>query len=58
MKKKMMIGVIGGISLIVGVGQMYNYYILPVVRHKEMMEKIDRFDKRLEKLEKKIPFDE
>jgi len=53
-----MIGVIGGISLIVGVGQMYNYYILPVVRHKEMMEKIDRFDKRLEKLEKKIPFDE
>ena len=32
MKEKMFIGIIGGIPI-------YNYYILPVIRHKEMMEK-------------------
>jgi hypothetical protein len=30
----------------------YNYYILPIIRHKEMLYKIDGFDKRLKKLEK------
>ena len=30
----------------------YNYYLLPAIRHKEMMDKIDNFDKRLKKLEK------
>jgi hypothetical protein len=45
MKDKIFIGIIGGIP-------MYNYYILPVIRHKEMLDKIDGFDKRLKKLEK------
>ena len=31
---------------------LYNYYLLPIFRHKEMMDKIDSFDKRLKKLEK------
>jgi hypothetical protein len=30
----------------------YNYYLLPIIRHKEMIDKIDSFDKRLKKLEK------
>lgn len=42
MKKKIFMG---GISI-------YNYYLLLVIRHKEMMDKIDEFDKRLKKLEK------
>uniref|UniRef100_A0A6C0HYE4 Uncharacterized protein n=1 Tax=viral metagenome TaxID=1070528 RepID=A0A6C0HYE4_9ZZZZ len=52
MKEKIFIGIIGGISIIATSIPIYNYYILPVIRHKEMMDKIDGFDKRLKKLEK------
>lgn len=52
MKEKMFIGVIAGISIIATGIPIYNYYIVPVIRHKEMMDKIDGFDKRLKKLEK------
>jgi hypothetical protein len=52
MKEKMFIGIIGGISIVATSIPIYNNYILPVVRHKEMMDKIDGFDKRLKKLEK------
>jgi hypothetical protein len=52
MKDKVFIGIIGGISIIASGIPIYNYYILPVIRHKEMMDKIDGFDKRLKKLEK------
>ena len=52
MKEKMFIGIIGGISIIATSIPIYNYYLLPVIRHKEMMDKIDSFDKRLKKLEK------
>ena len=48
----MFFGIIGGITIIVTGTPIYNYYILPIIRHKEMMDKIDGFDKRLKKLEK------
>ena len=44
MKEKLFIG---GITAIATSIPIYNYYILPVVRDKEMMDKIDEFDKRL-----------
>lgn len=47
----MFISIIGGISIIATGIPIYNYYILPVIRHKEIIDKIDEFDKRLEKLE-------
>lgn len=53
MHKKIIIGIIGGISIIVSGIPIYNYYILPTIRHKEMIDKIDGFDKRLKELEKK-----
>ena len=56
MKDKMLLGIIagiGGISMASGIQTVYNYYILPVIRHQEVMDKIDGFDKRLEKIEKK-----
>jgi hypothetical protein len=49
---KFFIGIIGGISIIATGIPIYNYYILPVIRHKEILDKIDGFDKRLKKLEK------
>jgi len=52
----MLLGIIagiGGISMASGIQTVYNYYILPVIRHQEVMDKIDGFDKRLEKIEKK-----
>jgi len=52
MKDKICIGIIGGISIIATSIPIYNYYILPVIRHKEILDKIDGFDKRLKKLEK------
>ena len=52
MMEKMFIGIIGSISIIATGIPIYNYYILPVIRHKEMMDKIDGFDKRLKKIEK------
>jgi len=51
MKENMFIGIIGGITIVASI-PIYNYYVLPVIRHKEMMDKIDGFDKRLKKLEK------
>ena len=51
MKEKMYIGIIGGITLLATSIPIYNYYVLPGIRHKEMIDKIDSFDKRLEKLE-------
>ena len=49
----MFISIISGITIIAATGiPIYNYYILPIIRHKEMMDKIDGFDKRLKKLEK------
>ena len=59
MKDKFFIGIIGGISIIASSIPIYNYYIIPAIRHKEMMDrhkemmdKIYGFDKRLKKLEK------
>ena len=52
MKEKILIGIIGGILIIATGIPMCNYYILPAIRHKETMDKIDGFDKRLKKLEK------
>jgi hypothetical protein len=52
MKEKIFIGMIGGIVLVASGIPIYNYYVLPVIRHKEMMDKFDGFDKRLKKLEK------
>ena len=56
MKEKLYTGIINGLIIIGGITAigipLYNYYILPVVRHKELMDKIDGFDKRLKKLEK------
>ena len=52
MKEKMFIGIIGGISIIVSCFPLYNYYILPDIRHKELLNKMDSFEKRLIKLEK------
>lgn len=52
MKEKMIIGIFGGISIIATSIPLYNYYVLPVIRHKELMDKIDGFDNRLKKLEK------
>ena len=49
MKEKMFIGIIGTILIIATGIPIYNYYVLPVIRHKEMMDKIDSFDKRLKK---------
>jgi hypothetical protein len=51
MKKKMFIGIIGGISIIATSILIYNYYLIPVFRHNEMMSKIDEIDKRLKKIE-------
>ena len=45
------VGTIGGISMASGMQTIYNYYILPVIRHKEVMDKIDGFDNRLKKVE-------
>lgn len=49
MKEKIFIG---GILIFGSCIPIYNYYLLPVIRHKEMIDKIDSFDKRLKKLEK------
>ncbi len=48
----MFISIIGGISIVASSFPLYNYYLLPVIRHKELMDKINTFDERLKKLEK------
>ena len=48
MKDKMFIGIIGtisGISMASSIQIIYNYYVLPVIRHREVM------DNRLKKVE-------
>ena len=52
MKEKLFIGIISGISIIATSIPIYNYYFAPIIRHKEMMDKIDNIDIRLKKLEK------
>lgn len=52
MKEKLFFGMIGGITILVNGVSIYNYYALPAIRHKEMVYKIESFDKRLERLEK------
>jgi hypothetical protein len=52
MKEKIFISVIGGFTMIIASIPMYNYYLLPVIRHKEIINKIENFDERLKKLEK------
>ena len=47
MKEKMMIGIIGGLSIIVISFPLYNNYVSPVIRHKEVMNKFEEVDKRL-----------
>ena len=51
MKDKGLLSIIGGVLLIFTSVPIYNYYILNVIRHKELMDKIDGFDERLKKLE-------
>ena len=54
MKDKMFIGIIGtigGISMACSIQSIYNNYVLPFTRHKEVMDKIDGFDNRLKKVE-------
>jgi hypothetical protein len=48
------VGTIGGISMASGIQTIYNYYILPVIRHQEVMDKIDGFDRRLKTVEKEV----
>lgn len=48
------VGTIGGISMACGILSTYNYYILPVIRHKEVIDKIEGFDKRLKIVEKQV----
>ena len=52
MKEKMFVGMLCGIVISACGIPAYNYYVLPVIRHKEMMDKINGFDKRLKNLEK------
>ena len=42
MKEKMFLGIIGGISIIATGVPIYNYYILPDIRHKELMYKMEK----------------
>jgi hypothetical protein len=52
MKHKVVIGIIGSIPMFLVLIPTYNYYVSPIIRHKEIMDKIDGIDKRLKKIEK------
>ena len=52
MKEKIFISIIVGISTIATIFPLYNYYVLPDIRHKEILKKMDNFEKRLTKIEK------
>jgi uncharacterized protein involved in cysteine biosynthesis len=52
MKDKYLFSIIGTFSIIATSIPIYNYYLIPVFRHNEMMSKIDEIDKRLKKIEK------
>ena len=43
----MFFGIIGGISIIATSISIYNYYRLPVIRHKEIIDKVYGIDKSL-----------
>lgn len=43
------IDVIGWISILATSIPIYNYYLLPIIIHKEMIDKIDSLEKRLKK---------
>jgi hypothetical protein len=51
MREKIFIGIIAGISIVAASFPVYNYYYLPVIRHQEIMNKIETFDERLKKIE-------
>jgi hypothetical protein len=50
--KLFLIGIFGGITTFAIGIPLYNCYLLPGIRHKEIMNKMDSLDKRLKKLEK------
>lgn len=58
MKEKMfsnIIDIIGGITIVATSIPIYNYYILPVIRrHTEMIDKIDRFDNKIDGFDKRL----
>ena len=49
---KMFFGIIGTFSIVIASIPICNFYVLPFIRHKEIMDKIDTSDKRTEKIEK------
>jgi len=53
MKEKLFLSIVGGIAAIAAISPIYNYYYLPIIRHNELLNKMDTFESRLEKLEKK-----
>ena len=53
MKEKIFLCIVGGIATTSTILPIYNYYFLPVIRHKELLNKMDIFEARLAKLEKK-----
>ena len=53
MKEKLFISIIGCIAVTATISPIYNYYFLPAIRHNELLNKMDTFETRLEKLEKK-----
>jgi len=52
MKDNLVVSIASGIVLIAGGFTMYNYYVLPAIRHKELINKMNGFEERLKKLEK------
>jgi len=40
MKKKMIIGILGGMTITATTISIYNYYRLPIIRHKEIIDKV------------------
>ena len=53
MKEKIFLSLIGCIATTATITPIYNYYYLPIIRHNEMLNKMDTFEVRLAKLEKK-----
>jgi hypothetical protein len=49
MKNKATLGGIGVISLLIMRVPVYNYYSLPVIRHKELIDKIYKYNEPLKK---------
>jgi hypothetical protein len=49
MKAQLTVGFVG---IILSGIQIFNGYVLPVIRHKELMDKVNTIDERLKKIEK------